>query len=641
MPRHSEQTLAAIKQAVDIVALVGESLTVHRAGSKFKALCPFHDDHHPSMELNPDRQSYKCWSCGAGGDIFDFVKNHERVDFPEALRMLADRAGITLEGTESTRANGPSKGELFEVTAWAEAAFVDALALAPEARSYLTDRGITLESAARFRLGYAPEGRDWLVGLARRAEITLALLERVGLIVRSERQAVPHERFRGRLIFPIHDPQGRVLGFGGRILPAVERTLADSGRRVAKYLNSPETALFGKRRVLYGSDLARPAARSEGWVAVVEGYTDVIAAHQVGLTNVVGTLGTALGDDHVTALRRMTDRAVLVFDGDEAGQKAADRSLELFLGHEVDVRVLALPTEFDPCDFLLSQGAEPFRAMVGRAVDPLSFAIDRAGSRFDLESMEGSRQAAEYVLAVFARVPANQQAAGLDLKIAKGLDTLSRKLSIPVPDLKKRLAKLRLAATKRPTPAATPTTDPDPAGATGSPRITPPPMPRILPIRAIDLDPIDRELVKIVLDEPKVVATLITRVTAESLLNAPLRTILEVCYDLFGEGVIPTFDRVTSRLDDGELRALAAGLQQPVSDPNSVMLELGVAAPLESRLAQVLARFDDRERKFRLKDVQAALAETDPRSDPVGHQALQRELYQLLTSGRTRKSHAS
>ena len=643
MPRHSEQTLAAIKQAVDIVALVGESLTVHRSGSKFKALCPFHDDHHPSMELNPDRQSYKCWSCGAGGDIFDFVKNHERVDFPEALRMLADRAGITLAGTDSAGANGPSKGELLEVTAWAEAAFVDALGQAPDARSYLTDRGITPDSAARFRLGYAPEGRDWLVGLARRAGITPALLERVGLIVRSEQQATPHERFRGRLIFPIHDPQGRVLGFGGRILPAVERTLADSGRRVAKYLNSPETALFGKRRVLYGSDLARPAARSEGWVAVVEGYTDVIAAHQVGLTNVVGTLGTALGDDHVTALRRMTDRAVLVFDGDEAGQKAADRSLELFLGHEVDVRVLALPTEFDPCDFLLKEGAEPFRALVDRAVDPLSFAIDRAGSRFDLESMEGSRQAAEYVLAVFARVPANQKAAGLDLKIAKGLDTLSRKLSIPVPDLKKRLGKLRQAATKRPTPATIPPPGPPAADGSGLPRtnVSQPQPPRTLPIHAGTLDPIDRELVQIVLDEPKVVATLITRVTAESLLDAPLQAILQVCYDLFGEGIIPTFDRVTSRLDDGELRALAAGLQQPVSDPNSVMLEHGLAAPLESRLAQVLARFDDRERKFRLKDVQAALAETDPRSDPVGHQALQRELYQLLTSGRTRRSHAS
>ena len=637
VPRHSEQTLAAIKQAVDIVTLVGESLTVHRAGSKFKALCPFHDDHHPSMELNPDRQSFKCWSCGAGGDIFDFVKDYERVEFPEALRMLADRAGITLEGSDSATATGPSKGELFEVTAWAEAAFAEALTAESEGMAYLLGRGISAESATRFRLGYAPEGRDWLTIRARRAGIAPAQLERVGLIVRSETNPIPHERFRGRLIFPIHDPRGRVLGFGGRILPSIERSLADSGRRVAKYLNSPETPLFQKRRVLYGADLARPSGRAEGWVAVVEGYTDVIAAHQVGLSNVVGTLGTALGDDHVTALRRMTDRAVLVFDGDEAGQKAADRSLELFLGHEVDVRVLALPAQFDPCDFLLERGPEPFREMVGQAVDPLTFAIDRAGARFDLESMEGSRLAAEYVLAVFARIPAAKGVAGLDLKIAKGLDTLSRKLSIPVPDLKKRLTKLRQPQPQRPAPGST-----GDEGGSDTPRASRSAAPpRKAAIRPIDLDPIDRELIKIVLNEPKVVAGLITRVTVASLLDAPLRSILQVCYDLYGEGIIPTFDRVTSRLDDGELRALAAGLQQPVNDPNSVMLEKGLAAPVDLRLTQVLVWFDDRERKFRLKDVQAALAATDPKSDPVGYQALQRELFQLLTSGRTRRSHAS
>lgn len=639
MPRHSEHTLAAIKQAVDIVALVGESLTIHRAGSKYKALCPFHDDHHPSMELNPDRQSYKCWSCGAGGDIFDFVKEYERVDFPEALRMLADRAGITLEGADSTASAGPSKANLFEVTAWAEAIFVEALTPESEGMTYLSGRGIVAESAARFRLGYAPEGRDWLIGRARRAGIAPALLEQVGLVARSEHGPALHERFRGRLIFPIRDPKGRVLGFGGRILPSVERTLADSGRRVAKYLNSPETPLFQKRRVLYGADLARPAGRSAGWVAVVEGYTDVIAAHQVGLTNVVGTLGTALGDDHVTALRRMTDRAVLVFDGDEAGQKAADRSLELFLGHEVDVRVLALPTKFDPCDFLLERGAEPFRAMIDGAVDPLSFAIERAKSRFDFNSLEGSRLAAEFVLAIFAKVSESRSTAGLDVKRAKGLDMLSQKLSIPVPDLKKRLAKLRRPQAQRPAPVAS--GEEGPPGPPGSPRpsrdAAPPRKP---PIRPADLDPIDRELVKIVLNEPKVVAGLITRVTVAALQDAPLRAILQACYDLYGEGVIPSFDRVTSRLDDGELRALAAGLQHAVDDPNLKQLDLGQESSTEVRIHQVLIRFDERERKIRLKDVQAALAETDPKSDPVGYQALQRELFQLL-SGRTRRSHAS
>ena len=349
---------------------------------------------------------------------------------------------------------------------------------------------------------------------------------------------------------------------------------------------------------------------------MVEGYTDVIAAHQVGLSNVVGTLGTALGDDHVTALRRLSDRAVLVFDGDEAGQKAADRSLELFLGHEVDVRVLVLPHELDPCDFLLSQGASPFKEMVDRAVDPLTFAIDRAGSKFDFGSAEGSRQAAESVLGTLARVP-SRTGGGLDLKVAKALDTLSRKLSLPVHDLKRRLGQLRQP--NRPGPAPVPINAGPSAEA---------PTPPAAPVRLVDLDPIDRELVQIVLNEPSVVGRLITRVTVASLGDAPLRAILQACYDLHGEGSPPTFDRVTSRLDDPALRALSAGLLLPIEA--APLTEGTHQAPIEARLLGVLARYDQRDRKARLRDLKAAIAETDPESDPVGHRALNSEYYRLL-----------
>ncbi len=614
VPRHSETTLAAIKQAVDIVALVGEYLPLHRNGLKFKALCPFHDDHNPSLELNPDRQSFKCWSCGAGGDIFDFVKDYERVDFPEALRMLADRAGVALGEPDAPSAPGLSKVELLAVTAWAEQAFVEALAQSAEARGYLEARGILADSTSRFRLGHAPESRDWLTARARKAGISAAALEKVGLIVRSEKNPVPHERFRGRLMFPIHDPRGRTLGFGGRILPSIEQKNAEAGLKAAKYLNSPETPLFQKRRILYGADLARSAARSDGRVAVVEGYTDVIAAHQVGLSNVVGTLGTALGDDHVTALRRLADRAVLGFDGDEAGQKAADRSLELFLGHEVDVRVLVLPEDLDPCDFLLREGADAFRALVDRAVDPLTFAIGRAEARFDFGSAEGSRQAAESVLAVLARVPA-RSGGGLDLKVAKALDMLARKLSVPVNDLRRRLGQLRKPNRPAPRPV---NINADAIEAT----------PSAPPVRPADLDPIDRELVQIVLNEPSVVGRLITRVMVASLSDAPLRAILQVCYDLHGEGSLPTFDRVTSRLDDPALRALAAGLLLPIEA--APLNEMAEQAPIEVRLLAVLARHDRRELKARLRDLKAAIAETDPVSDPVGHRALNLEYYRLL-----------
>ena len=239
---------------------------MRRVGSKYKALCPFHDDHNPSLELNPERQSYKCWSCGAGGDIFDFVKSYEHVDFPEALRMLADRAGIVLEKqpTVAGSPRGPSKSELLGVNAWAEGIFATALNESPEVLEYVEGRGLSRASIDRFRLGYAPEARGWLLGLARRQGHGMELLEQAGLVARAEGTGPARERFRGRLIFPIHDDRGRTLGFGGRILPRIERTMAEQGRHAAKYLNTPETPLFRKRTLLYGADLARAAARRRG-----------------------------------------------------------------------------------------------------------------------------------------------------------------------------------------------------------------------------------------------------------------------------------------------------------------------------------------------------------------------------------------
>lgn len=616
MARYSEATLAAIKNAVDIVALIGETRPLTRSGSKFKALCPFHDDHNPSLEVNPERQSYKCWVCGAGGDVFDFVREYDRIEFPEALRMLADRAGIALETSAAgpaTETRGPSKSDLFAACAWAEQAFVDALKRAIEVRAYVDERGISPESAERFRLGFAPDVRDWLSGRARREGFSIEILEKAGLIARStENPDMTRDRFRGRLIFPIHDQRGRTLGFGGRILPTFERMAVSAGKNVAKYLNSPETPLFKKSRLLYAADLARAAAREAKWVAVVEGYTDVIAAHQVGLSNVVATLGTALTADHVPSLRALADRVVLVFDGDNAGQAAADKALELFLGHEIDVRVLTLPDNLDPCDFLLKQGAEPFRALVDRAVDPLSFALRRAESRFNFGSLEGSRQASEWVLGILAKVPSAHRA-GLDVKVAKALDTLSERLRVPVATLDRRLSQLRRAA-GRPAPVRTPAREE-----------TPPPAP---PMRVADLDPIDRELIQIALNEPSVVGRLISRVAVASLRDAPLRAILQACYDLHGEGESPTSERVMLRLDEPGVKSLAAGLLLPI-DP-APLPESVRPASWEDRLTGVLTKLAERDRQNRVRDLKEALDETDENANPDEYRALQLEYRRLL-----------
>jgi DNA primase len=642
VPRYPENHLSAIKDAVDIVALVGEYLSLRRMGSKFKALCPFHNDHNPSLEVNPDRQSFKCWSCGTGGDVFDFVKNIERVEFPEALRMLADRAGIALEKSSVAVAErGPSKADLYAANAWAEKLFATALKTSDEVLGYLDGRGLNRESAARFRLGYAPAERGWLLAEARRDGVSTELLESAGLVSRpDENPGILRERFRGRLIFPIHDDRGRAVGFGGRVLPRIERAMAAEGKGIAKYLNTAETVLFRKRTLLYAADLAKTASRESGWVAVVEGYTDVVAAHQVGLANVVGTLGTALGADHLRSLRRLADRIVLVFDGDEAGQSAADRSLELFLSNELDLRVLTLPAGIDPCDFLLESGPEKFRHMAETAPDPLVYLVDRASDRFDIHSLEGSRRAAEWVLGIVASMPAIHRF-GLEVKRAKMLDTLSHRLRVPVDVLNKLQRQVRSSASNGLRSASVSNEALGLASMAGSGDgevSSPGTRPR--------LDQFDRtyvELIQIVLAEPtEAIRWLITRVAPATLTDEPLRAILQQCYDLHAEGLVPNYENLMARLEDSALRSLVTDLVAPKamitpdSSPVSTIVT-GYLPTWQQRLELISAKIAERDRIGRLNVLKTALDETDPQTDPDAYRAIQLEYRRLLTSSRTRK----
>ncbi len=660
MTRYAESSSAAIKDALDIVAFIGQYLTLHRSGSKYKALCPFHNDHHPSMEINPERQSYRCWSCGAGGDIFDFVKNIEHVDFPEAKRMLAERAGIALDTPPpGGERRGPSKTDLLEIHAWAEDLFVRTLRSSSTARDYLEQRKLAPEIVERFRLGYAPSERGWLLAQANRAGFDVDGLEQAGLVIRSEEApGFPRERFRDRLIFQIHDFQGRAIGFGGRILPEAEKAMAAQGKNVAKYLNSPETLLFQKRKNLYAADLARVASREAGWVAVVEGYTDVIAAHQVGIGNVVGTLGTALGDDHLTALRRLADRVVLIFDGDEAGQKAADRSLELFLTHDVDLRVLTLPQKLDPCDFLIREGAEAFRALINRAVDPLAFLLNRSKTQFELGSVDGATRAADWVLSLLARVPLGH-GTGLnvqDLKLAKTLDTLSYTLGVDVQTLRGKLKSLRkkarneggssgssfrqvrphLAGDTPPPPTASPETMPEEAEQEYE----------FSPIHPAELDQTDREFIEILLNEPEAATELASRVSVDLLRDAPLRAIFQVYLDLRDEGEVPGFERIVLRLNDPNLRAFAAGLLLPI-EPGAIPEEIR-PAPWTERLKQLIPAILERERRRRLRDLEKAIRDlknasigADVSADTDAHLALQLEYRRLLNQRPDTKLDAS
>jgi DNA primase len=372
-----------VRQANDIADVVGSYVALTRAGgSRLKARCPFHQEKTPSFYVNSEKQIFKCFGCGVGGDVFKFVQLREGVDFLEARTILATRAGIAID--EGSRAGGgtsagPSKADLDRVNRWACAWFQQQLAgpAGRAAREYLQGRKITEESAGRFSLGLAPHSWDAISKAAAQKRIAPELLSAAGLVRKTQDSATgtwqSTDAFRNRLMFPIRDVMNRTVGFGGRTL----------GDDAAKYVNSPQSPLFDKSRCLYGLDLAKEAFRTTRAAVVVEGYVDCLMAHQHGFGHTVATLGTSLTIEHVRILRRYVDTVLLVFDSDEAGKRAADNALRLFLTERLDVRVANVPEGKDPADFLVARGKEAFERVLTSACHALEFKWKQVLRRYD------------------------------------------------------------------------------------------------------------------------------------------------------------------------------------------------------------------------------------------------------------------
>ncbi|MFG0275095.1 MAG: DNA primase [Phycisphaerales bacterium] len=372
-----------VLDATDIVRLVGEHCALKPRGREFVCLCPFHDDHSPSMYVVPTKQIYHCFSCGAGGNAIDFVINYHKLPFREALEFLANRSGVTLtppkrreRGADSPDDAGVSKAELAAVNEFA-CGFFRAIfrheTHGSLARETAERRGFTPETIESFAIGASPDRWDGLVAAAQKRNVSMAALQAAGLV--KERSSGPgvYDALRNRLIFPIHDQLGRVIAFGGRKLKDEDEP---------KYLNSPETALFDKSSTLYGLHHAARSIQRENVAIVTEGYTDAIACHQAGFTNVVATLGTALTARHAAMLRRLCDTVVLLFDADEAGAKAADRALEVFFAQPIDVKIAVVAGGKDPADILGEPGgADRFRASIDGATDALEYRFERLRER--------------------------------------------------------------------------------------------------------------------------------------------------------------------------------------------------------------------------------------------------------------------
>jgi len=384
-----------ILQAVNIVDVVSSYVALKPKGKETVGLCPFHDDKRPSLNVNAGKQIFKCFACGAGGDVIKFMMLREKLTFSESVRLLAERAGIKLPQRRKEAGPKVDRNELEKVNRWA-GGYYRTLYESEEgirARKYLFDREISEESARRFGLGWAGGGWDNLVKAAQKDNQPLDHLIQLGLVIEKE-QGGYYDRFRERLIFPVIDAMGRVIAFGGRTL----------GDDAAKYINSPESVLFDKSRALYGIQAAKDAIAKERTAVVVEGYTDCLMAHQQGLNNVVATLGTALTTEHARILSRYADRIVLVFDSDAAGQKAADRAIEIFFAQQIEVRLVSLPKGKDPCDYLLESGKESFLRLLEGATEALEYKWQATLRRLEqADTVNGRKRAVEEFLQLLAQ----------------------------------------------------------------------------------------------------------------------------------------------------------------------------------------------------------------------------------------------
>ena len=427
--------ITEVKQRLDIVELVSEYVTLQKAGRNFKGLCPFHSEKHPSFFVFPEQQSWHCFgACGTGGDIFSFIMKKEGIDFGQALRILAQRGGITLSPREApSKVEDEKKERLFQINEAATEYYHHLLSstkAGEAARSYLARRKVMSETIKEFRLGFSPDAWETLKNYLLGKGYTEKELIEAGLIIEKE-EGGSYDRFRNRLTFPICDIQGRVTGFGARVLD-------DS---LPKYINSPQTSIFDKSSILYGLDRAKSAVRKENLVIIVEGYTDVLTAHQHGWQNVVGSMGTSLTEKQMEGIKRLTNNITLALDADLAGEEATLRGKAILAYSNSEVNVILLPLGKDP-DEVIGEDPALWQKLVEQAMPILDFAFQSVISKVDIN------KAKDKSLAVQKLLPSIYEIKDPTQKFHY-VEKLARALKIKTSDVEAALQKLKTAR-KRP-----------------------------------------------------------------------------------------------------------------------------------------------------------------------------------------------
>ena len=414
----SEDIISRVRDSVDIVDLVSGYVSLKKAGKNHTGLCPFHSEKTPSFSVNPDKQIFHCFGCGAGGDVFKFIELQEGLNFPEAVRVLASRAGIPLPADNRSRGQDKKYEDerkvLVAIVADAAEYFRNELKgpAGSMARAYLKKRRVADAMVQDFALGYVKPEWDGMLRHLKQKGYAFNQMEKAGLIVKRSEGEGYYDRFRGRIIFPIRDIAGNVIAFGGRVMD-------DS---LPKYLNSSETPLYSKSNTLYCLDMAKEYGRRQGYFVIVEGYLDAIACHQYGVRNAVATLGTALTEGHLRLMRRFADKLVLIFDPDPAGVKASLRGFDLFMASGMKVNVVSLPDGDDPDTFLQKHGHDAFAAHLRNSVKFMDFVLEQVVKRGSYTSIDDKVHRAEEMLGFITKIPSGIERDYYLKKTAEALD---------------------------------------------------------------------------------------------------------------------------------------------------------------------------------------------------------------------------
>lgn len=532
-----------LRSASDIVSVVSEYVRLKKVGNNYVGLCPFHNEDTPSFSVNREKQMFYCFGCNVGGDVFEFIKQREKVDFPEAVRLLAQRAHLPLpmRTAEETRRMG-EREKLYRANALAQEYFqTQLLGKSGEvARSYLSRRGIDPAVAQDFGLGFALPDWQGLLDYLRRAGVSTDVAVKAGLAIPRQRGGGAYDRFRNRLMFPIRDLRGRVVAFGGRIL----------GPGEPKYLNSPETLIYQKSRVLYALERARASIEKENRALIVEGYLDALTCHQFGFTWAVASLGTALTREQIDLIKRFTDKVYIGYDADAAGQAATQRGLALVRSAGLGVRVLQVPVGKDPDEFLKSAGADAFAVLVKEALPLPDYQYQRLVAEYGRETLEGRVAIARGMVPVLLGIDSLVEREEYTRKVAQELGLSMEALA----------AEIRRAAR--------PITEDKAAAASNVKRNPLIPAARRAEAKAL------AGLCRLFLTNPEVREKIVARVTAEKLGDLPQAEVLATLLTLYRQGEREfSFPQVGECLDSAgaqEFLAQMAVVQQPTGDPQKL-----------------------------------------------------------------------